>query len=207
MIIDTDDPPGKNLRTIKMRASQGGIVFLLLFAALTNWATASTQCQTLNVGNVKKIRIVKNTGLAINLEKFGGVCLLGRLIRNPFPDGAYGIGPSGPNAPYIQFSLVRNGSIIYDLPRPPDWLWGSFDNAIVATTVIKNNKNESSMFVVIGQTTAPNGSDLFQPLVYNLTRNGFELDLNLSKDLVEFEIYRMNDLVKKINEMVEKNAK
>lgn len=190
-----------------MRASQWAIVFVLLCGALTDGATASTQCRTLNVVNLKKIRIVKNTGLAINLEKFGSVCLLGRLIKNPFPDGAYGIGPSGPNAPYIQFSLVRNGSIIYDLPRPPDWLWGSFDNAIVATSVIKNDKNKSSMFVVIGQTTAPNGSDLFQPLVYNLTKNGFELDLNLSKNLVEFEIYKMSDLVKKIKELMEKNAK
>lgn len=196
----------KPLRAFRIEPMiRGSLLSFALFWAQQSQAIADNQCARIDKSTLKYIHFVKNSNVTIKTEKFGTVCLVGREIKNPFPDSAFGIGPSGPDAAYIQFSLIKNGKVIYDFPRPPDWLWGSFDNGIVSAAFTTINDSKSRAVLVIGRTNESNGSDAFQPLIYNLKNGGFDFNLPLSRKLAKYNIYSIKALIRKVRDDAAQN--
>jgi hypothetical protein len=166
---------------------------------------ALNPCKNIDKKAIKQLGLLKKTGINVETSWFGTACFFGRKIKNPYPDSAYGIGPSGPNAPYIQFSLIKDGAVVYDLPRPPDWLWGSYDNKIISTALVKIGKDRTNTILIIGRTYESNGSDAFQPLIYEFTTSGLKFNLSLSKKLAQYNIYSISKLTKKVQNNAARN--
>lgn len=192
----------------RARNACSGLSVLLFSACFLTHITAAmalNPCKNIDKKAIKQLGLLKKTEIKVEASWFGTACFVGRKIKNPYPDSAYGIGPSGPNAPYIQFSLIKNGTVVYDFPRPPDWLWGSYDNEIISTALVKIGKNRTNTILIIGRTYESNGSDAFQPLIYEFTTSGLKFNLSLSKELAHYNIYSISKLTKKVQNNAARN--
>jgi hypothetical protein len=142
--------------------------------------------------------IISKAVFSVSLTPYGNVCFVAHITNYPFPPDNTGLNHSADT--YIALSLYQKGKKIYDFtyPNTPDWAWPAavLDIQSVAFRKLKGTKYTD--VIVIGVQNSANGPEVYLPLIFIASNDGFRFDQALAENNSIFDIGTMPALLRAI---------
>jgi len=176
---------------------------LLASLATAGTAMAKTNPSTLFTGECANLpldpaAIISKAVFPVSLTPYGSVCFVAHIINYPFPPDNTGLNHSADT--YIALSLYQKGKKIYDFtyPNTPDWAWPAAMVDIQSVAFRKLKGTKFTDVIVIGVENSANGPEIYLPLIFIASDDGFTFDKSLAENNSIVDIDTMPALLRAI---------
>jgi hypothetical protein len=142
--------------------------------------------------------IISKAVFPVSLTPYGNVCFVAHITNYPFPPDNTGLNHSADT--YIALSLYQKGKKIYDFtyPNTPDWAWPDLIVDIQSVAFRKLKGTKFTDVIVIGVENSANGPEVYRPLIFIASDDGFIFDQALAENNSVFDIGTMPALLRAI---------